>query len=376
MPPLLKSSERTLLRRAFEVLSRPLAEKSLADWRGSVLTSLIPLFKADSGAFILPLAGNTPATIAGRPESYLVDYGAHLHLDFTARRLVELGGVASSANLFNGNRRILTGSDIYNVVFAPYDVEDAMLCTTQVTERPIGALAGYDFAPNGVPLEALLALWAPTANYSAFDEHGLQLMDLLRPALQAGTQTWVDYGHRAQSMLRMIDAATDGLALFDRSGTLTHRNPALSHYLASDPEAAKVEVELARLAHTFTGFRLRPEDRIPPRFELTFVTAAGHYTLRATEGEPLLGATAAVIIQVHRIARKPFDETDLMRRFGLTQREAEVTVMLAQGASNKAIAARIMTTEHTARRHTENILRKLGLNSRAQVANRLLASEP
>ena len=376
MPPLLKSAERVLLRRAFEVLSRPLAEKSLADWRGSVITSLIPLFKADSGAFILPQAGSTPATIAGRPDSYLLDYGAHQHLDFTARRLVELGGVASSANLFNGNRRILTGSDIYNVVFAPYEVEDAMLCATQVTERPIGALGGYDFAPNGVPLEGLLALWAPTPNYSGFDEHGLQLMDLLRPALQAGTQTWVDFGHRAQSMLRMIDAATDGLALFDRSGRLTHRNPALSNYLVTDPEAPKVEAELARLAHTFSGFRTDPGKLLPPRFELTFATAAGHYTLRATEGEPLLGVNAAVIIQVHRIARKPFGEPELMARFSLTRREAEVAVMLAEGASNKAIAARLQTTEHTARRHTENVLRKLGLNSRAQVAARLLSMEP
>lgn len=337
-----------------------------------MLTTLIPLFKAEAGAFILPQAGHSPATIAGRPERYLLDYGAHQHLDFTARRLVELGGVASSANLFNGNRRLLTQSDIYNVVFAPYDVEDAMLCAMQVTERPVGAIAGYDFAPNGVPLEGLIAVWSSQANYCAFDERGLQLMELLRPALQAGTQTWADLGHRARSLLRMIDAATDGVALFDRNGTLTHRNPALSHYLESDAESAKVEAELSRLAHTFARFRAPSVDRLPSGFELTFRTGAGHYTLRASDGETLLGVNAAVIVQVHRIARKPFDEAVLMERFGLTPREAEVAAMLAEGSSNKAIAARIAASEHTARRHTENVLRKLGLNSRAQVATRLL----
>ncbi|GAA0799098.1 ATP-binding protein [Spirilliplanes yamanashiensis] len=52
----------------------------------------------------------------------------------------------------------------------------------------------------------------------------------------------------------------------------------------------------------------------------------------------------------------------------LTRREREVAELLAQGLSNKDIAARLVVAQRTAEGHVENILSKLGLTSRAQVA--------
>jgi DNA-binding NarL/FixJ family response regulator len=53
----------------------------------------------------------------------------------------------------------------------------------------------------------------------------------------------------------------------------------------------------------------------------------------------------------------------------LTAREHEVALLLAQGLGNRAISARLVISEGTAKRHVENILAKLGLRSRAQVAD-------
>ncbi|NTU85489.1 MAG: response regulator transcription factor [Chloroflexales bacterium] len=50
----------------------------------------------------------------------------------------------------------------------------------------------------------------------------------------------------------------------------------------------------------------------------------------------------------------------------LTEREAEVLRLIAQGLSNRAIADRLVVTEKTARTHVSNILRKLQLASRTQ----------
>jgi predicted ATPase/DNA-binding CsgD family transcriptional regulator len=54
---------------------------------------------------------------------------------------------------------------------------------------------------------------------------------------------------------------------------------------------------------------------------------------------------------------------------GLTRRELEIAGLLAEGLSNKEIAARLVISQRTAETHVEHILSKLGLTSRAQVGS-------
>jgi DNA-binding NarL/FixJ family response regulator len=55
------------------------------------------------------------------------------------------------------------------------------------------------------------------------------------------------------------------------------------------------------------------------------------------------------------------------RPAGLTEREAEVVVLIARGLSNDEIARRAGITRATAKTHISNVLAKLGLASRLQV---------
>ncbi|WP_113700284.1 ATP-binding protein [Nonomuraea lactucae] len=52
----------------------------------------------------------------------------------------------------------------------------------------------------------------------------------------------------------------------------------------------------------------------------------------------------------------------------LTPREAEIARLIARGMSSREIAAVLVIAQRTAEGHTEHILRKLGFNSRAQIA--------
>jgi ATP/maltotriose-dependent transcriptional regulator MalT len=52
----------------------------------------------------------------------------------------------------------------------------------------------------------------------------------------------------------------------------------------------------------------------------------------------------------------------------LTPREREVLSLLAEGLTNRGIAERLVVSEHTIHRHVTNLLRKLGLPSRAAAA--------
>jgi len=52
----------------------------------------------------------------------------------------------------------------------------------------------------------------------------------------------------------------------------------------------------------------------------------------------------------------------------LTEREREVVALIVRGRSNREIAEELVIAEGTAVRHVANILNKLDLHSRAQVA--------
>ena len=54
----------------------------------------------------------------------------------------------------------------------------------------------------------------------------------------------------------------------------------------------------------------------------------------------------------------------------LTAREIEVLALMAEGAENKEIAARLKISEHTAKFHVSSILGKLGATSRTEAVTR------
>jgi DNA-binding NarL/FixJ family response regulator len=61
----------------------------------------------------------------------------------------------------------------------------------------------------------------------------------------------------------------------------------------------------------------------------------------------------------------------LQKRYGLTGREVEVATLLAQGRSNTAVAAALHISSHTARHHTQRVLAKLGVHSRAEAGAKI-----
>ena len=61
---------------------------------------------------------------------------------------------------------------------------------------------------------------------------------------------------------------------------------------------------------------------------------------------------------------------EVAERLGLTLRQAEVALLLAERYSNREIAASLSVSVHTARHHIEAVLGRLGV-PRAQVGGRL-----
>jgi len=110
------------------------------------------------------------------------------------------------------------------------------------------------------------------------------------------------------------------------------------------------------------------------RVHAALVAGAAGYLLKDAEADELAAAIrAAHDGEVHLdpvVARKL---TQLLvapehTATALTAREREVLVLVAQGKSNREIAAELVISERTARTHVSNVLAKLGLASRTQAA--------
>lgn len=90
------------------------------------------------------------------------------------------------------------------------------------------------------------------------------------------------------------------------------------------------------------------------------------YTMLAREGQDF-SVDAAIAYALAEMVQATLPEPP-KRAHGLTAREQEVVVLVAQGATNRMIAETLVISERTVERHVANIFAKLNLNSRTQIA--------
>jgi two-component system, NarL family, response regulator DevR len=82
---------------------------------------------------------------------------------------------------------------------------------------------------------------------------------------------------------------------------------------------------------------------------------------RVSRGESGFDGRSAEMMRALVAGERSAGESDL------TQREREVTALIANGLTNAEIGRRIFVSESTAKFHVRNVMRKLGVHSRAEV---------
>jgi DNA-binding CsgD family transcriptional regulator len=179
---------------------------------------------------------------------------------------------------------------------------------------------------------------------------------------------------RANAALGEYDAASAAVADLDAITALFSTLPlqASAAFGAGVLEAARGDQETARrrledALHFARGARL-PYETARTRIELALLFANHGRTAEATkqalqaEGDlRRLGATR----DADRAAA-----VATRRRPLLTPREREVLALVADGLSDRQIAAKLVLSEHTVHRHMSNVLAKPGCTSRAAAVAR------
>jgi len=125
---------------------------------------------------------------------------------------------------------------------------------------------------------------------------------------------------------------------------------------------------------------LTGDDRDETVFESIRAGATG-YILKDITPENLVRAIHAIVkgqTMVHpRIARRVLDRLSLLAQDGegsrlygdgLTEREVEILVEVAKGATNKEIARKLFISESTVKSRLRNIFRKISVRDRAEAA--------
>lgn len=120
-------------------------------------------------------------------------------------------------------------------------------------------------------------------------------------------------------------------------------------------------------ADKLQGFRLGADDYVTKPFSILELMARISALLRRAGGAPAAAASSNGAGAEPAPRPGPLGDEALRERYGLTARQIEVARLLGEGCSNAEIAARLEMSYYTARNHTEQVLGKLGVSSRAAV---------
>lgn len=352
---------------AARALLSSLESSDPASWRRSVAGALRSLFRARA-AMVITLEGETvscqcdvdPAVVQAFHDLPTEIEAGAIHLkDGPMKALFERfrrdsTETWSMERMDIAARRLLARSAFFNEVLVPNRLRDV-----------VGMRAAL---PRGEAV-AWVAYASPEEN--PFGSDAECLLRTLLPAFKAGLALLATAEYARGVLIATIDVLPDALFLTDGRGRVVHRSRALEELLAADPEGARLleEVGASALRLALARKSLHGVGLLCPTNQVA--TASARYRLHSGHVSDDLGG-AQIVVRLERLTPVLPTLRALRERWGLTPREAQVTLCLAAGRSNKQIASELEMSRHTVRHHAEHIFAKLGLHSRKAMVLSLL----
>lgn len=187
----------------------------------------------------------------------------------------------------------------------------------------------------------------------------------------------MESSERYQAIVAALEVFDAGVCITDGYGRLLHQNAALRRQLGEGGlplERALLDARQAALARAMTcwGDAVSPR-RVPHdgRVSVQLRTEMMRYEIEAVVIARQNAVGERFIVVTVRSHRGPRTPGTLRALYDLTDRETRVAALVGGGVRTREIADALGISVHTARRHVEAVLRKLGVHSRGEVRQRL-----
>lgn len=186
--------------------------------------------------------------------------------------------------------------------------------------------------------------------------------------------------NRQQRKLEAVAAYCDevsfGFAILDGKGRLIQCNSTFMAYSAK-LSSGLTKAEIAKdIIFAVTGKDCLPEKnyfREESHVNGLVITLQKKKILLSNRNENLYFIT----LQKDKGDRVPeLDPINLSSRYGLTRREADVTLLVVKGYNNQEVADELFVGLSTVKTHISNIYGKLSVNSRTEMIRKLRSDEP
>lgn len=355
----LSPSELDRLTDLVEALHAPFDYPDVDAWRHAVNHHARLLLDAHKVVFMLPGLGHAPVYCQRLdPDGFRAYIDYYHQFDVAGGISLERSLPVSSLLEIHG-RDEFYASEYYNDFMRVWDCHHSVGLVTPIESEP-----GF----------AYLGILRDKYQDPPFDTRSRAILRFLLPAFRAGIHTYLRLAADRALLGAVLDAGGKRLLLCDAKGDPVQASAALERTLDADPERKAIEGAMRRLARSAAELRRSGNGRVRglgESGEHVVATVRGRYRLCASLAGESGPGPVGVLVLLEPLYREQLADAELHGRFGLTAQEIRVARRIAEGLHNDVVAKNLGISPHTARRHTEHVLGKLGIASRAQVAEKI-----
>jgi DNA-binding CsgD family transcriptional regulator len=255
---------------------------------------------------------------------------------------------------------VVKRTPFYNDVVIPTRLFAPLVLAADFPGLPLPAVLGFTYDDEVIAVREL--------------PRNKQMLELLVPAFLASVGTHIRLSQQRAALASVLDSMSVGVTIVDVDGKIIDENQAMKALMAGDSERNRVRAAVRQASVGVANIvaRRKSPDWAKQCEVAEIRTASARYRIKTTFAwGGLLHHRDAVLALTEAVPLHSLNSEQLESRFGLTGREIETAHLMARGHSNREIAAALSISVNTARRHSEHVLLKLDLHSRAAVAARL-----